>query len=97
MQKTFQTADKDRSGRISTSELKQALSSLQFKVDTRILSRLVFRFAANDGMLSFDQFAQCVLKLIGGIIMCLSRDGAAMNKRVSQDELLDSLDTFLVL
>lgn len=64
----FERADRDRSGRIDTSELRDALMSLGFAVSPVVLDLLVSKFDKSGGKtraIEYDNFIECCLTVKG--------------------------------
>ncbi|KAF3566620.1 hypothetical protein DY000_02019817 [Brassica cretica] len=64
----FERSDKDRSGRIDVSELRDALLSLGFSVSPVILDLLVSKFDKSGGKnraIEYDNFIECCLTVKG--------------------------------
>jgi calpain len=59
----FKRFDVDKSGSLSSQELRQALTSAGFCVNNRVLQALVLRYGGKDGCLLFDDFILCAIKL----------------------------------
>lgn len=55
--------DKDKSGTLDSSELREALTSSGFKVNHKTLQTILLRYADKDGVLKFDDFIMCGLRL----------------------------------
>lgn len=70
----FKMYDKDVSGYLSAFELRQALNSAGYRLNNRILNILVHRYGTKDGMISFDDFMMCAVKLKAMIDMFKERD-----------------------
>lgn len=67
-QSIFERFDKDRSGRIDTNELRDALMSLGFSVSPVILDLLVSKFDKSGGRnraIEYDNFIECCLTVKG--------------------------------
>lgn len=50
-------------GYLNSSELKEALEAAGFRMNNRILTDIVHRYATEDGKISFDEFLSCSLKI----------------------------------
>ncbi|XP_051138744.1 calcium-binding protein CBP-like [Andrographis paniculata] len=64
----FERFDKDRSGKIDTVELREALLSLGFSVSPLVLDLLVSKFDKNGGVskaIEYDNFIECCLTVKG--------------------------------
>ncbi|XP_022086070.1 calpain-B-like isoform X2 [Acanthaster planci] len=59
----FQKYDQDKSGSFNTMELRDALRSIGYSVSNQTLGALVLRFANKKGLINFDEFISCVIKL----------------------------------
>ncbi|XP_067007649.2 calpain-A isoform X3 [Anabrus simplex] len=70
----FKMYDKDGSGFLSAFELRQALNSAGYRLNNHILNILVHRYGTKNGMISFDDFMMCAVKLKAMIDMFKERD-----------------------
>lgn len=59
----FKLYDRDHTGRISSLDLREALSSAGYKLNNRILNALAHRYSGRDGMIAFDDFIMCAVKI----------------------------------
>ncbi len=59
----FKLYDRDHAGRISSMDLREALTSAGYKLNNRILNALAHRYSGRDGMIAFDDFIMCSVKL----------------------------------
>lgn len=59
----YKKFDTDNSGSLSSSELRNALTSSGFSVNSRVVQGLVLRYGNKDGCLQFDDFLLCAIKL----------------------------------
>lgn len=59
----FETYDRDNSGKLNTYELRGALESSGFRVNNHILIALVHRYGTKSGLIEFDDFVVCAIKL----------------------------------
>jgi len=55
--------DHDKSGQLSSFELRQALTSAGYHVNNKVIESLVLRYGDKDGSLYFDDFIMCAVKL----------------------------------
>nr|CAI5847670.1 unnamed protein product [Callosobruchus analis] len=55
--------DTDNSGTFSGFELREALNSAGFKLNSRILNILMHRYGGKHGQIHFDDFMMCAVKL----------------------------------
>nr|CAH7752574.1 unnamed protein product [Callosobruchus chinensis] len=55
--------DTDKSGTFSGFELREALNSAGFKLNSRILNILMHRYGGKNGQIHFDDFMMCAVKL----------------------------------
>ncbi|KAG8225420.1 hypothetical protein J437_LFUL004620 [Ladona fulva] len=63
----FKHYDKDNSGYLDVTELRQALNSAGYKLNKKILCLLAYRYAGRNGEISFDDFIMCAVRLKGMI------------------------------
>ncbi|XP_068084843.1 calpain-B-like [Anabrus simplex] len=70
----FKMYEKDGSGYLNVSDLRQAMNSAGFRLKSRILNILVRRYGTKKGMMSFDDFLMCNVKLKELIEMFKERD-----------------------
>lgn len=59
----FKLYDRDHSGKLSGFELREALNSAGYKLNNKILNALAHRYSSRDGMVSFDDFIMCSVKI----------------------------------
>lgn len=59
----FKLYDRDHTGRISATDLREALNSAGYKLNNRILNALAHRYSGRDGMIAFDDFIMCTVKV----------------------------------
>lgn len=59
----FKLYDRDSSGKLSAFELREALNSAGYKLNNRILNALAHRYSSRDGMVAFDDFIMCSVKI----------------------------------
>lgn len=62
-QNVFTAFDKDRTGELSTFELREALASAGYRVNQRILNAVIVRYGNDGGNVSFEDFIGCAVKL----------------------------------
>jgi hypothetical protein len=62
-QAVFSLYDKDNSGCLSAFELRQALNSAGYRLNNLILHLLAHRDSTNNGMITFDDFMMCAVRL----------------------------------
>jgi calcium-binding protein CML len=68
VQSIFERFDRDRSGKIDASELRDALLSLGYSVSPTVLDLLVSKFDKTGGMskaVEYDNFIECCLTVKG--------------------------------
>lgn len=63
MQAVFKLYDRDGSGFLNAFELRQALNSAGYRLNNHILNILVHRYGNKDGMISFDDYIMCAVRL----------------------------------
>nr|CAD7448572.1 unnamed protein product [Timema bartmani] len=61
----FKIYDKDGSGYLSAFELRHALNSAGYRLNNNILNILAHRYSSKDGMITFDDFMMCAVRLKG--------------------------------
>lgn len=70
----FKVYDTENVCRISGFQLREALQSAGYHLNNRVLNALGHRYGSRDGMISFDDFLMCAVKIktyIGNIkILC---------------------------
>lgn len=59
----FRTHDIDKSGHLSSLELRDALNGAGFKLNNRILTALCHRYSSRDGFISYVDFITCAVKI----------------------------------
>ncbi|GFG39570.1 hypothetical protein Cfor_01000 [Coptotermes formosanus] len=59
----FSLYDKDGSGCLSAFELRQALNSAGYRLNNHILNILAHRYSTKNGMITFDDFMMCAVRL----------------------------------
>lgn len=59
----YKLYDHDNTGRLSAMDLREALNSAGYKLNNRILNALAHRYSGRDGMITFDDFIMCSVKL----------------------------------
>lgn len=59
----FQKYDRDDSGKLNTFELREALEASGYKLSNRVLNALAHRYGTSDGMIAFDDFIMCAVKI----------------------------------
>ncbi|XP_013787812.2 calpain-A-like [Limulus polyphemus] len=69
----FKTYDRDESGFLSTLELRMALNSAGYRVNSNILRTLVLRYGKKTQM-GFEEFLICTVKLKSMIESFLEKD-----------------------
>ncbi|XP_046626943.1 calpain-A-like [Neodiprion virginianus] len=79
----FRLYDRDGSEYLSAFELRQALNSAGYRMNNHILNVLVHRYGTKDGMIAFDDYIMCAVRLKTMI------DGAKCEKNTN------SLDDYL--
>ncbi|XP_019164235.1 PREDICTED: probable calcium-binding protein CML48 [Ipomoea nil] len=96
---TFERFDRDRSGKIDATELRDALYSLGYMVPPSVLQLLVSRYDGGNGRaeLNFDSFVECGMIVKGLTEKFKEKDprytGSA---KLSYDEFLSMVIPFLV-
>ncbi|XP_076675847.1 calpain A isoform X1 [Andrena cerasifolii] len=70
----FKLYDKDESGLLSAFELRQALNSAGYRMNNHILNILVHRYGTKDGMITFDDYIMCAVRLKTMIEIFKERD-----------------------
>jgi len=73
VQGVFKTFDEDASGTLNAFELRKALNSAGYLVNTQVLKALVLRYGDEDGCISFEDFIMCSVKLKAMIGSSLSK------------------------
>jgi calpain len=59
----FKLYDKDGSGCLSAFELRQALNSAGYSLNNHILNILAHRYNSKNGLMTFDDYMMCAVKL----------------------------------
>ncbi|XP_032453774.1 calpain-A isoform X9 [Nasonia vitripennis] len=59
----FRLYDRDGSGYLSAFELRQALNSAGYRLNNHILNILVHRYGTKEGLISFDDYIMCAVRL----------------------------------
>ena len=59
----FKLHDKDGSGFLSAFGLRQALNSAGYRLNHHILNILAHRYSSKNGMISFDDYMMCAVRL----------------------------------
>ncbi|XP_046752049.1 calpain-A isoform X4 [Diprion similis] len=59
----FRLYDRDGSGYLSAFELRQALNSAGYRMNNHVLNILVHRYGTKDGMIAFDDYIMCAVRL----------------------------------
>jgi len=59
----FSLYDKDSSGCLNAFELRQALNSAGYRLNNHILNILAHRYSTKNGMITFDDFMMCAVRL----------------------------------
>lgn len=59
----FKLYDRDNSGKLSAFELREALNSAGYKLNNKILNALAHRYSDSNGMVAFDDFIMCTVKI----------------------------------
>jgi calpain len=62
-QAVFSLYDKDNSGCLGEFELRQALNSAGYRLNNHILNILAHRYSTKNGMITFDDFTMCAVKM----------------------------------
>ncbi|XP_067627682.1 calpain-A [Eurosta solidaginis] len=86
----FKLYDTEQTGRIDGFKLRDALSSVGYHLNNRILNALAHRYGSRDGKISFDDFLLCAVKIRTYIDIFKERD--TENKDVatfSMDEWIE--------
>lgn len=55
--------DKEGNGVFSAFELRQALNTAGYRLNNHILNILMHRYGTKEGMITFDDFMMCAVKL----------------------------------
>ncbi|XP_076636456.1 calpain-A-like isoform X4 [Colletes latitarsis] len=75
----FKLYDKDESGFLSAFELRQALNSAGYRLNNHILNILVHRYGTKEGMITFDDYIMCAVRLKTMIDIFRERDPELTN------------------
>lgn len=59
----FKLYDRDHSGKLSAFELREALNSAGYQLNNKILNALAHRYSDSNGMVAFDDFIMCTVKI----------------------------------
>ncbi|XP_076636729.1 calpain-A-like isoform X2 [Colletes latitarsis] len=70
----FKLYDKDESGYLSAFELRQALNSAGYRLNNHILNIFVHRYGTKEGMITFDDYIMCAVRLKTMIDIFRERD-----------------------
>ncbi|XP_046626942.1 calpain-A-like [Neodiprion virginianus] len=70
----FRLYDRDGSEYLSAFELRQALNSAGYRMNNHILNVLVHRYGTKDGMIAFDDYIMCAVRLKTMIDIFRERD-----------------------
>ncbi|XP_032453779.1 calpain-B isoform X13 [Nasonia vitripennis] len=70
----FRLYDRDGSGYLSAFELRQALNSAGYRLNNHILNILVHRYGTKEGLISFDDYIMCAVRLKTMIDIFRERD-----------------------
>ncbi|XP_026302155.1 calpain-B isoform X4 [Apis mellifera] len=70
----FKLYDRDETGQLSAFELRQALNSAGYRLNNHILNILVHRYGTKDGMITFDDYIMCAVRLKTMIDIFRERD-----------------------
>ncbi|XP_059608757.1 calpain-B isoform X2 [Phlebotomus argentipes] len=70
----FKLYDRDGSGRLGAFELREALNSAGYHLNNRVLNALAHRYGSRDGMIAFDDFIMCAVKIKTMIDIFKERD-----------------------
>jgi calpain len=70
----FKLYDKDGSGSLSAFELRQAFNSAGYRLNNRILNILARRYSTKNGMMTFDDYVMCAVRLKAMINIFRERD-----------------------
>ncbi|PSN50085.1 Calpain-A [Blattella germanica] len=74
MDAVFKLYDKDGSGCLSAFELRQALNSAGYRLNNHILNILAHRYGSKNGLITFDDYMMCAVRLKAMIDMFRERD-----------------------
>ncbi|XP_021935906.1 calpain-A-like isoform X2 [Zootermopsis nevadensis] len=70
----FKLYDKDGSGCLSAFELRQALNSAGYRLNNHVLNILAHRYSTKNGMITFDDYMMCAVRLKAMIDIFHERD-----------------------
>ncbi|XP_058806409.1 calpain-A-like isoform X1 [Phymastichus coffea] len=70
----FRLYDRDGTGYLSAFELRQALNSAGYRLNNHVLNILVHRYGTKEGMIAFDDFIMCAVRLKTMIDIFRERD-----------------------
>lgn len=59
----FKSFDHDGSGKFNTFELRAALEASGYTLSNHVLNALVHRYGGHDGLIGFDDFIMCAVKV----------------------------------
>lgn len=62
-QRVFKLYDKESTGFLGSFELREALASAGYHLNTHILNILGHRYGCKDGKIAFDDFMMCAVRL----------------------------------
>lgn len=63
LQAVFKLYDQDRTNKLNTYQLRDALSSAGYHLNNHILNSLVYRYGSADKTIAFDDFIMCAVKV----------------------------------
>ncbi|PAA60754.1 hypothetical protein BOX15_Mlig019924g1 [Macrostomum lignano] len=88
----FKKYDSDKSGNFNSYELRQALNAVGFRVNNKIFSCLVMRYATREGIIEFDDYVLCCvrLKTVFETFKAQPKDGQG-KATFSQEEFLQTI------
>lgn len=75
----FSLYDKDNSGCLNAFELRQALNSAGYRLNNHILNILAHRYSTKNGMITFDDFMMCAVRLKAMIDIFREKDADNTN------------------
>lgn len=73
----FKSYDHDGSGKFNTFELRAALEASGYKLSNHVLNALVHRYGSRDGLIAFDDFIMCAVKIKTMIGKCFKSPSQA--------------------
>lgn len=59
----FKLYDYNRSNKLKSYDLRDALSSAGYHLNNHVLNSLVYRYGSADGTIAFDDFIMCAIKV----------------------------------